>query len=97
MSYSFTAKGRTKAEALEAAEAEMKKVVVGQPMHSLDEAAARKCREEAAALVGEAPADKDYYVSCSGSLSWTGTYPGEHVIVGCSINCFAGHTTRGER
>jgi hypothetical protein len=94
VSYSFSAKGKTKAEALAAAEAAMKKVIEGQPIHAQDEAAARKCREEAAALVGEPPADKDYFLSCSGSFSWIGVYPDSHIITGASINVFAGHTAR---
>lgn len=90
MSYLFAARGTTKAAALEQATAKFKEVVNQQPIHAQDEAAAQKCREEAAALLGEAPEGKDYYISCSGSLSWEGTAP-DHRITGASINVYVSH------
>lgn len=94
MSYSFGVKAASKAEALAKAEEEFKNVVRGQPVHAHDEDAARKAREQACELVPEAPEGQDFAISCSGSISWRGTYPNSHQVVGVSINVYAAHTSK---
>jgi hypothetical protein len=90
MSYSFSVRGANVAAALAAAAVEFQKVVDQQPIHAHDADAARKVREEvAAALPGDVPEGQDVYLSCGGSVSWQGTYPGDHKIVGVSVNCYA--------
>lgn len=90
MSYSFGARGATKALALEAAEAEFKKVMAGQPVHALEEDEAREARERAADLVPEAPEGQDFYLSCSGSVS-TSDDGTTRSVVGVSISVNAMH------
>lgn len=96
MSYSFAAKGGTKGLALEDAEQKFKAVIASQPAHQLDEALARKHREEVIAMVGEAPEGSDVYLSCSGSVSWTGTFPGDHKVVGVSCSVSVGYIAKEE-
>lgn len=71
MSYSFTARGATKDEALRDAAARMQEVVRQQPVHEGDAEAARAAREAVAAAL-DAPADKDVVLSCSGWVSTDG-------------------------
>jgi hypothetical protein len=71
MSYSYSVKGTTKQEALEAAEAEMDRVVGSQPIHAKD-------RDQALANVSAAVAllmddtTKEVCISANGSLGWDG-------------------------
>ena len=85
MSYSFTARGKTKAEALAAVGAELDRVIIGQPIHAVDREPALAA---VAAFVNVLPdnADKEVSVSVSGSLSWTGIHPNSHVINQAQVN-----------
>lgn len=71
MSYSFSVKGATKAEALEKVAAEMAKVVQNQPVHSNDEAHARAVATTFVGLL-EDDATRDVTVSVNGLIWVTG-------------------------
>lgn len=70
MSYSFKVRGATKAEALEAARAEMAKVVEQQPIHAVDREQALAAAELMLAVL---PNDdtRDVAIALSGSVSST--------------------------
>jgi flavorubredoxin len=88
VSYSFSAKGTTKADAIAAVIAKMDEVVVQQPIHAADREPAI---ETAKAFINLIPDDneKDFSVSVSGSLGWTGTYPDSHIISNAQVNVYA--------
>ncbi len=71
MSYSFSARGATKVEALADAKNKMDEVVVGQPMHARDAEQAMANATTAADLLVEDDS-KDVSISMNGSLSWAG-------------------------
>ncbi len=58
MSYSFSVRGATKAEAMEKVNAEMDKVVAGQPIHSADRFQAVEAAEKFVYAVLPNPSDK---------------------------------------
>lgn len=67
MSYSFSVRGASKAEAIEKAHAELDKVVALQPVHAVDVAQAKAT---VTAFVGVLPDDeaRDIGISCNGSV-----------------------------
>ena len=69
MSYSFSARGATRADVLKNIAVEFDKVVASQPVHAEDR---KQAEGAAAAFLGVilGSDDKDFYVSVSGSLSW---------------------------
>lgn len=81
MSYSFQAKGATKAEAVAAVVVEMDKVVAQQPIHAADK---EQAVTAATAFVNLLPDDdtKNVLVSVSGWLQWEG----ENNITGTSFS-----------
>lgn len=91
MSYSFSVRATSKTAALALAVEKFKGVIASQPVHELDESAAQKAREEACTLLSEPTEGNDFYISCSGSLSWQGNYPDGHRITGASIQVYASH------
>ncbi len=95
MSYSFSARGRTKEEAIAAVAAELDKVVAAQPIHAADR---DQALATATAFVNVLPenGEKDVYVSVSGSVGWEGTYPDSHVIANASISANASLVKREE-
>lgn len=84
MSYSFSVKGVSKAEALQKVADEMDKVVVGQPVHAKD---AEAVKVGAATFVGFLEDDdkKDVVVSVSGSLAWQA----EGLFTSASVSIYA--------
>jgi hypothetical protein len=78
MSYSFGISAASKDEAKKLVEAELAKVVAGQPYHERD----RQAAQDAAGRLVDAladPADGEIvYVSMSGSLSWRGVMGNEN-------------------
>ena len=87
MSYSFTVRAATKAEAKEKIAAEFDKVVEGQPAHATDRAAAEAAAGAFVDLLGE-PADGQVVQAVvHGSLGWRGEgdYTSANVGVQASI------------
>lgn len=83
MSYSFSARAKTKADVLAAVNVEFDKVVAAQPVHAQDMDAARGV---AATFVALLPDDdtKDVAVTCNGWISTT-----NDIITGTSVGCQA--------
>lgn len=96
MSYSFSAKGNTKAETIAAVAAELDKVVTSQPVHAADRDQALAVATAFVNLLPE-DADKDVSISVSGSLGWTGTYPASHVVSNAQVNVYASLVKREEK
>lgn len=69
MSYSFTVKGATKAEAIAAAGVQFDSVLAQQPVHSVDMPAARETAEKFVNLLGEDDSC-DTTIAVNGSV-WT--------------------------
>lgn len=87
MSFSFSVKGLTKQEALEKVAVEMAKVVQGQPIHAKDEANVNAIAKTVADTVdGEIKEGQVMFISCSGSLSWTGGTTTPEVVMSASCN-----------
>lgn len=86
MSYSFSARGETKADVMKAIAAGLDNVVAGQPIHAADRAQAEAAAE---AFLGIVPAaeGKDFSVTVNGYVSWTGL-PGsaDHSLTGASVS-----------
>jgi hypothetical protein len=95
MSYSFSVKAATKAEAKEAVAKNFdEKVIAHQLVHERDRAAALAN----AAIVIDLLADdesKDITVSCNGYVSWSAQGPVADVpLTSASVSCSAAHTIR---
>lgn len=92
MSFSFNARGATKAAALTAVVAELEKVVEFQPVHKHDAHAVMAAAE---AHVGLLPDDesRDVIVSVSGWVQWEGT-DADPRFVGASVTVSATLVTR---
>jgi|HubBroStandDraft_1064217.scaffolds.fasta_scaffold328622_1 hypothetical protein len=85
MSYSFAIQADTKDEAGVKVEAELGKVVEGQPSHAFDRQAAQDAAEAFIDVLRD-PKEGEYVgVSMSGSLSWQET----NVFTGASVNVSA--------
>ncbi len=72
MSYSFSARGATKVDVTAKISAELDKVVASQPIHSADRAQAQAAAEAFLAIIPDSAGDKDFCVSVSGSVGWSG-------------------------
>jgi hypothetical protein len=70
MSYSFTVRGATKAEALEKVKEQLEGVVQGQPFHLVDQGPALAAAEAFVGILDE-DEGKDVVVAVNGSVSWT--------------------------
>ncbi|MCR4297491.1 MAG: hypothetical protein NUV75_01875 [Gallionella sp.] len=82
MSYSIFARGATKEQVMEKISAELEKIVVAQPIHSVDRWKAYETATEFLAMVPNETGDKEFYVSVSGSLSWSEW----NVVTSASVN-----------
>lgn len=92
MSYSFSVKAATKAEAKVAVAAEMDKVVQSQPTHAQDRDQAVTAASAFIDLVGDDDT-KDVSVSVSGWLSWL-TVDGVVTTQGASVSVSANLVNR---
>lgn len=91
MSYSFTVKAATKAEAKAAVEKAYDEMVVGQPIHARDKAAAMANAAAVIDLLIEDPA-KHISVSMNGYVSWRGVPEqdvAENELTGASVSASA--------
>ena len=87
MSYSFSARGATKADVIAKVSAELDKVVVSQPIHAADRAQAQAAVEAFVAVIPENADGKDFYVSVSGSVGWSGNLgAADCTITSASVN-----------
>ena len=86
MSYSFSVRAASKAEAKTKAAAEFAKVLESQPSHVVDLAHAATAAD---AFIDVLPDDdgRDVILSCSGSVGWRGTWGVDHAVLsaGCSV------------
>ena len=82
MSYSFSARGATRAEIGEKVCTELDKVVASQPIHAADSGAALNAAISFINLLTKTTDKQDYYVSVSGSVGWTDG----NVITSASVN-----------
>ena len=89
MSYSFSVCGKNKEEVLNQVRAKMAEVVVGQPIHEKDQAAAVTTAQTFIDMLADDPI-RDVYASISGSLSWQG----ENNFTGASVNVSASLVVR---
>lgn len=83
MSYSFTVRAATKAEAISAVGDKLAEVVTQQPVHAAD---VEQAQAAAAAFVGLLLDDdsKDVCVSMNGYVSYTG--PSSFIVASVSVN-----------
>lgn len=72
MSYSFSFRAATKAEAKSKVAEELAKVVQAQPIHAVDQAQAQAAADAFIDILPE-DASKDVQVSVNGSVGWCGT------------------------
>lgn len=94
MSYLFNVKAASKAAAKDAVAVEFDKVVAAQPIHARDRAAMLANASTVIDLLADDDT-KDVSVSCSGSVSWTGT--GDAAVdplSAASVSSNAYHSTR---
>lgn len=96
MSYSFSVRAATKAQALALAAAEMSKVVAAQASHTTDQAAALAALEAYAAFIEDAEGF-DVVLCLNGSLGWRGAWGGDDpvTITSASVGCSAYLLQRG--
>ena len=90
MSFSFTAKGRTKILALAQVKAEMDKVVAQQNVHKQDELTVYRTADTYLEHIREANSDEQIVITASGSLSWQipGNPPPEFTGANVSIGVY---------
>lgn len=92
MSYSFTVRAPSKAEALRETVTKFEALVAAQPLHERDRAAVLANVASALALLADEE-NRDIMVSCNGYLSWhhdqNGTRETE-AITAVSISCHVG-------
>ena len=80
MSFSFTVRAATKADALSKLVAEMERVAAAQPSHEIDKAHVVSLAESYAGFVDDEEG-KDFVIAMSGSLGWRGTWGGDDGVV----------------
>jgi len=85
MSYSFGVKAATKTDAILAAEAKFKEMLVNQPIHSKDEAAAFVNLREHVALAKEPDADEEVVIGMNGSI-WVENDQIKSCDSGCTVS-----------
>lgn len=87
MSYSFSAKGASKTDAILDAEAKFEKVVTDMPVHGLDKAAVgdnlRKCID----IVREPQPDEEVTISMNGYIVQSNPTAGPSGVTTVAINC----------
>jgi hypothetical protein len=89
MFYSFSVRGSTKDDVLTKVAAELDKVVASQPIHSADRQQAQASVEAFLEILPDVVDGKDFNVSVSGSVGWTGTTDEDRVITGAGVNVSA--------
>lgn len=82
MSYSFTVKAATKAEAKQAVADRFDEVVLGQSVHKVDRDAALAAAGAFVDMLAEPKENDEYQVMINGSLSWSS----ENVYTGANVN-----------
>lgn len=92
MSYSFSAKAANKAAAKEAVAAKFDEMVVHQPVHAHDRAAALTNANTVIDLLVDNDS-KDVFVSCHGSVGWTGN-EADAQFNSVNVGCNAYHIDR---
>ncbi len=80
MSYSFTVRAATKAEALFKVAAEIEKIAASQPSHEIDKAHAVSLAESFAGFIDDTEG-MDVVIALHGSLGWQGTWGGDDGVV----------------
>ena len=95
MSYSFSVKAATKAEAKAAVEAEFDKVVASQPIHARDKAVALANASAVIDLLMDVPADKLVSVSVNGYVGWMVDQEGKQPLNSASVSAGASLVTAG--
>ncbi len=85
MSYSFTVRAATKAEASLKVADEFAKIVVSQPTHEADQKQAQAVADAFINILEDVE-DKDISVSMSGSLGWNGVNPTTFTRASVNIN-----------
>ena len=85
MSYSFSVKANSKTDAILAAEAAFKAMLVNQPIHAKDEAAAFANVREHIALAKDPDADEEVSIMMHGSI-WVENDQVKSCGSGCSVS-----------
>jgi hypothetical protein len=87
MSYSFSVKAATKAEAKQKVAEQFDVVVNGQPIHAADRDAAQAAANAFIDILGEPTEAEQVSVSVNGYVSWRGenNFVGANVSVGASL------------
>lgn len=86
MSYSFSARGETKADVMKAVVVALDNVVADQPIHAADRAQAQAAVEAFLDIVPIADG-KDVSVSVSGYVSWSGLAgEADQVLTSANVN-----------
>jgi len=93
MSYSFSAQGATKADAIAAAEARLKEVVNGQPIHAKDAEQALAGVAAFVQVLQDPTPEQMISISCYGSLGWQGSGD-EQQITSANFNVSASLITK---
>lgn len=88
MSYSFTVRAATHAEAKAQIDVELEKVVQQQPVHAVDRAHAKAVAATFIDLLPDATADQEVIVAMHGSVSWSGATAAP-TLTGASIGASA--------
>ncbi len=90
MSYSFTVRAPTKADALARVTTELIDVVARQPIHTADCEQAKAAAEAFLDILPEANDKQDFYLSVSGSVGWRGS-PGtpEYALTSAGVSVSA--------
>lgn len=96
MSYSFTIRKPTKAEAIVAVGEELGKVIASQPMHDKDAGIAACTAMEQINILDD-EGDRDVVVSCNGFLSWSEDHDGVKRITTANIGVTAQLRVREEK
>lgn len=89
MSYSFSARGVTKAEVLTKVSDELDKIVASQPVHQADRYQAQAAVEAFLEILPSNPDGKEFSVSVSGSVGWSGSDDADRVITVVGVNVSA--------
>lgn len=92
MSYSFTIRTKTKAQALEQLPAQFDKVVAQQPTHEVDRAQAQAAAAAFVGITSDPATDQHVQLAVNGSTSWS-TVDGQRKIgyVSVGITCSLVH------
>lgn len=92
MSYSFSVRGKTKAEVKERADIEFKRVLANQPTHKVDMEAAQNAANAFVDMLDHAEsANMDIVCAVNGSVSWRGLLPDEaprYTNAGVSVSVY---------